>query len=233
LILLKHPKVLFLKSRKTAGTSFEIALSKFADENSVITPITLEDENTRQTLGFKGPQNYLMSKAERLIYPQPSNLKNFKFWNHIPAKFVKERLGADEWSKSFKISIVRNPYDRAVSRYFWDKKSVSWSTDDFENYCVSIWERFAENLEQYFIDRIEIIDFYIRYESIQQDIVELEERFPALLGLREIFSNLRAKGHYRPQHASTSEIFSRTQTAKQLISKICRFEIEKFGYQCP
>ena len=52
-------KFIFLKNRKTAGTSIEIALSKFCGPNDVITPISPEDEATRKELGYRGPQNYL------------------------------------------------------------------------------------------------------------------------------------------------------------------------------
>ena len=51
-------KFIFIKTRKTAGTSIEIALSQFCDANDVITPITGQDECKRQELGFRGPQNY-------------------------------------------------------------------------------------------------------------------------------------------------------------------------------
>lgn len=50
MILLTDPKILFLKPRKVAGTSFEIALSAFANCNDVITPIAEEDEIIRQKL---------------------------------------------------------------------------------------------------------------------------------------------------------------------------------------
>ena len=54
-------KFIFLKTSKTAGTSIEIALSKFCNENDVITPISPKDELVRSDLGYKGPQNYMFS----------------------------------------------------------------------------------------------------------------------------------------------------------------------------
>jgi hypothetical protein len=138
MILLKKANLLFLKSRKTGGTSLEIALSKFADENCVITPISSEDEKLRKELGFRGPQNYLM---KILIF------RTKKFYNHISAKLAKSHLGVDVWANSFKISIVRNPYDRAVSRYFWSKKTFNWTPDEFENFYSHHHRYLNENLE--------------------------------------------------------------------------------------
>ena len=52
----KH-KFIFLKTVKTAGTSIEIALSKYCGPDDIITPASPEDEITRSELGYPGPQN--------------------------------------------------------------------------------------------------------------------------------------------------------------------------------
>ena len=53
-------KFIFLKTNKTAGASIEIALSKFCGEKDIITPISPEDEQIRRSLGYRGPQNYMV-----------------------------------------------------------------------------------------------------------------------------------------------------------------------------
>ncbi len=53
----KH-KFIFLKTNKTAGTSIEIALSKFCGEDDIITRISPKDEQTRRDLGYRGAQNF-------------------------------------------------------------------------------------------------------------------------------------------------------------------------------
>ncbi len=57
-------KFIFIKTRKTAGTSLEIALSKFCDSEDMITRIKPMDEKIRKELGFQGPinNNYLKYK---------------------------------------------------------------------------------------------------------------------------------------------------------------------------
>jgi len=52
-------KFIFIKTNKTAGTSIEIALSKYCGPRDIITPITPIDERLRNSLGYPGPQNYL------------------------------------------------------------------------------------------------------------------------------------------------------------------------------
>ena len=48
---------IFTKTNKTAGTSLEIALSKYCDEGDVIGLIG-DDEKIRRDLGFRTAQNY-------------------------------------------------------------------------------------------------------------------------------------------------------------------------------
>ncbi len=52
----KHQFV-FLKTRKSAGTSAEIALSKHCGPDDIITPLSPEDEAMRRDLGYRGAQN--------------------------------------------------------------------------------------------------------------------------------------------------------------------------------
>ena len=52
MILSHRYRYLFLKTNKTAGTSIEIALSKFCGPDDIITPISPEDEAIRRRLVF-------------------------------------------------------------------------------------------------------------------------------------------------------------------------------------
>lgn len=159
-----------------------------------------------------------------------------KLGSHIPANIAKKQLGDIVWNSSYKISIVRNPFDTAVSSYYWVrrfKNPENFSSEDFELFCISQGKKLQENLQQYLINNEDVIDFYIRYETFQEDIKKLEERFTELSGLGDIFTQIKAKGQYRPRNASTSELFSRAPKAKELITKMCRFELEKFQYQNP
>lgn len=76
MIISHQHKFIFIKTKKTAGTSIEIALSKICGEQDIITPVSPEDEKTRMALGYRGPQNYIINGA-RLFY------------NHIPASDVR------------------------------------------------------------------------------------------------------------------------------------------------
>lgn len=56
MIVSKKYGFIFLKIRKTAGTSIEIALSRATARDDVITPISADDEILRQKWGAWSPE---------------------------------------------------------------------------------------------------------------------------------------------------------------------------------
>ena len=51
-------KLIFVKTRKTSGTSMEVSLSQVCGPDDIITPISFEDELVRLDMGGTLPQNY-------------------------------------------------------------------------------------------------------------------------------------------------------------------------------
>ena len=51
-------KLIFVKTKKTGGTSFEIALSKYCNADDIVCDISEGDELIRADLGFQGPVNF-------------------------------------------------------------------------------------------------------------------------------------------------------------------------------
>src|ERR1051326_1226986 len=130
MILSHRYRFIFIKTRKTAGTSIEIALSRFCGADDVITPISYEDEMMRAALGYRGPQNYEFGSDQRLLPIGPATATNvdaagaevgrntWKFFNHIPARLIRERVGPSVWNAYFKFCFVRNPWDTIISNYY-------------------------------------------------------------------------------------------------------------------
>ena len=234
MIYLEKPKIIFIKPRKVAGTSFEIALSKFAGENDIITPISSADEAARNRLGFRGAQNFKYSIKECLDLSKIDLFKALyqrsrpeKFFNHMSAADVKSYLGDKIWTSSKKRTTVRNPYDRIVSQYFYDQKSGGVEFDDWIRDNLGL---LAVNNEQYLVDGKEALDFYIRYECLEEDIKNLERQVPHLKGLYHEFSGINAKGGIRPKRATAEEFLTKYPSVKPVMDFFCQFEVEKCGY---
>ena len=84
----KH-KFIFIKTHKTAGTSLEIALSKYCGEEDVITPISDKDEQIRRNLGYRVAQNYIISFGNYTFFDWLKYIvtrKKRSYFNHIKAQ---------------------------------------------------------------------------------------------------------------------------------------------------
>jgi hypothetical protein len=130
MIISHQYKFIFIKTNKTAGTSVEVALSKYCNNDDIVTPISDKDEKIRSELGYQGPQNYTASFGEYglLDYVKFLFLRKQKmnFYNHMSASEIKRLVGDNIWHSYYKFCIERNPCDRLISHYYWvnrkDKK---------------------------------------------------------------------------------------------------------------
>ena len=115
-------KFIFLKTIKNAGTSIEIYLSRFCGDNDVITPISWEDEAIRKLLGKK-IQNYLDFDVQRNEYK--------KYFNQITAKKIKSLIEPSIWDSYYKFCFEINPFDRAISWYYFNCQNKSIKFDNW------------------------------------------------------------------------------------------------------
>lgn len=226
MIINHQHKFIFLKTRKTAGTSIEIALSQFCGPNDIITPITPEDEHKRQELGYRGPQNYdiplyryrlsdwlaLMSKRE----PK-------QFFNHAPAWFVRQYLGKKIWDSYFKFCFERNPFDKAISAYYWYSQNSEESIESYlslhaKKHHLTNWHIYTLN------DKI-AVDFIGRYERLDEDLCTALQQ----IGLPGEIVLPRAKGGVRKDKSHYSRMLS--PAARAQIERICAKENNAFSYE--
>jgi hypothetical protein len=52
--------------------------------------------------------------------PKQHQLK-VRWWNHMPAALIRERLGTEVWNSYFKFCVIRNPFDKAISAFHYAK----------------------------------------------------------------------------------------------------------------
>lgn len=240
MIVLHKEKVIFLKARKVAGTSFEIALSKFADKSSIITPISPADEVIRKRLGFRGPQNYKASfletaaaGAREVARALLKRERPLKFYNHISAKEARKRLRPSVWETYTKIAIIRNPFDYFVSSYYYSIGQAMSDAPGFEAWVLGHLKYFFWNDRIYKIDDEVVIDRMLRFERLVPEAEELENEHPQLKGLSETLNSIRAKANFRPKSKSLEEIYSEAPKAFLLIRELYAEEIKRFSFDVP
>ncbi|MEN0001739.1 MAG: hypothetical protein AAF940_12730 [Pseudomonadota bacterium] len=211
MIYLKGCDLLFLKPRKVGGTSFEIALSRYAEAGDIITPITPVDERARRKLGYRGAQNFaygfsdIVGDRAKLWTLLSKRQLPRQYYNHMSAAETRALLGAERFDKALKVSIIRNPFDLLVSKYYWETKNRRNAPAFTDWLDVQGKIDFAKKNEaQYFIGNEFIVDHLIRYEHFEEDIMTLETMRPVLNGLLAVFSGINAKGGHRPPRADTA-----------------------------
>lgn len=161
----KH-KFIFIKTRKTAGTSIEIYLSQFCGDEDIITPI-MEDKsqifNNRKVNNYKG------------------------WYNHSLPLAIKNKIGSDVFDNYFKFTIVRNPWDKIVSRYFWSLKRDFKNKNElpfeewFDIYKNNLENKYIdENYKYAIINNEYVLDDYIKFECLHSDL----ERICKKIGIK-------------------------------------------------
>lgn len=221
----KH-RFIFLKTNKTAGTSIEIALSKFCGEKDIITPLFLDDEQIRKSLGFRSPQNYFIPVRQYTLFDWVRLCYGRRkiFYNHISARNVKNLVDDTIWNSYFKFCFERNPWDRVISLYYWKcRKGTRFSISEFidsKNPRLLI----KKGRELYSIDGKQAVDKIYLYENMKEALEDIADR----LDIPETIHLPQAKSHYRKSKMHYRDLLTRADADK--ISMMFCKEIAQFGY---
>jgi hypothetical protein len=222
-------KFIFLKTNKTAGTSIEIALSKFCDSDDIITPISPDDEAMRSSLGHRGPQHHLSSPWEYnprdLALLALKGKKKLRYYNHISAAEVSKKIGPEIWDSYYKFCFERNPWDRVVSLYFW--KHSSEPRPSLSEFLAAKPPRILKQrgIDLYTINGRIAVDRVCRFESLTDDL----EAVRLHLGIPEKLDLPRAKSHFRKVKGNYRDMYN--DIDRERVAELFADEIKLFGYQ--
>ena len=100
MIVSHQHRFVFIKTRKTAGTSIEIALAEHCGPADIITPIDEVDEQIRRELGHRGPQNFEVRQPASGLGGLISRLfgRNVvRHYNHTLASLIRARIGPQSY----------------------------------------------------------------------------------------------------------------------------------------
>lgn len=170
MVLVCHEhEFIYQKTLKTAGTSVEMALEPLcAPAGHVVrepTPARFSD--------------YGIVGARR----GPANEDQTGWRSHLPASKTKALIGDRIWNSYERIAVIRNPFDKAVSWFFWKTRRSNIAPDE----RVSAFRSFLKDRAErgYFrsdadidwqtchLDGRLIINKFLKMETIRADLDEL------------------------------------------------------------
>lgn len=226
----KH-KFIFIKTKKTAGTSIEIMLSGICGTKDIITPIAQEDEEHRLRLGFRAPQNYSISYLKYNLKELKDIIQGKerkKYYNHAPASFIKLHLGEKKWNNYFKFAFERNPFNKVESYYYYWNGRRSFRnrpTKELNEFILDGHSTNVQDLDLYSMDGQIIVDKVYQYEDMENALKDISNK----LGLQSplILPNYRAKSHFKKL---IKEKASLNLKSKEILRQTFAKEFEFFGY---
>ncbi|MFC7404661.1 sulfotransferase family 2 domain-containing protein [Georgenia alba] len=221
-------KFIFLKTRKTAGTSVEIALSRYCGPDDVITPIEPEDQLIREQAGARGPQNctfpvrrYELRDWGRLLLKRR---RRRDAYHHMTAAEVRQMVGKRVWDTYYKFSIERNPWDAVISAYYWrTSRGLEMTLSEFVR--SEQVRHVAGNSSVYSIDGMVQADRVCRFEALREDLEAVRQA----IGLPEQLDLPRAKAGTRSDRRDYHDALSPADA--DVVAELFAPTIASMGYR--
>jgi hypothetical protein len=222
-VLVSHRhKFIYTKTLKTGGTSVESYFERFCMPEGEWSQSHWRNEYVSEAgiIGFRGPN-------------MPSNCR---WWNHMPAALIRRGIGEGAWAEYFKFCVVRNPFDKVVSAFYFVRRAannpVQLADPARERALFEQWLLQGSQLpldrDKYLIDGKFCLDEVVRYENLAGDLEKVCARLsvpwePSLLP--------NFKSGIRPNDARVEMLYS--ERARKVVANVFAFELEYFGYKFP
>lgn len=232
MILSHRHKFIFIKTSKTASTSIELALEPLCGPEDVV---TTQQKRPWRVNPWPDEQQYRPRNYRGIFIPrfnphQPwrqlrKDLRDLgwrrKYYNHMSAFEIRARAGRKIFDSYFKFCFERNPWDKAVSVFFWEKDRLN-VPQDFETF-VQV-RRLPSRFDLYTIGGKLAVDLVGQFETLEADL----RRALQHVGIKEPPSLPRAKSAFRPRDRDYRDYY--TETSRRVVAKKFEREIEMFGY---
>lgn len=228
----KH-RFIFVKTRKTAGTSIEVLLSALAGDDAVVTPVQ-PPEPGHEPRNWQGVFNPVPELWDRYVRKEPSlqfrsaqsTLSDLRrrrrYFNHQPASLIRKRVGKDVWNDYFTFCFERNPWEKVVSWYFYSTRDNP-NRRPFEQWVLGT--GLPKDWNRYTIGNTLAVDFVGRFECLRDDLAKTLAR----VGITDVPDLPRAKSQFRPANSDAPI----TPAVDKRIREVFADEIELFGYEGP
>jgi hypothetical protein len=225
MIVSHEHRFVFLKTRKTAGTSVEVFLAPLAGDDAIVTPVAdlpshPARNHTRPVRRFRS-----LVSGSHLREMRRDAASGQWFVNHSGARVVRARIGPRAWRSYFKFCFERNPWEKTISMYYY-RAAQSRDVTPFHEWVLRT--DLPSDYDRYSLDHRTIaVDFVGRYEHLDDDLAralgEIGLDVPVRLG--------REKGGLRPGGASPAALYD--EAGSRRIESVFHREIAAFGFTRP
>jgi hypothetical protein len=224
IVIISHKyRFIFVKTRKTAGTSIEVLLSAIAGEDAVVTPVDPPVAG-HVARNYKIPSTIARAALWR-VRRRVHGTNDPAYFNHISLNGIRTQLGRRRTNSYFTFCFDRNPWDKVVSGYFFAKGRGQFD-GSLRDYVLH--GDLPSDFDKYSMDGTTVgVDFVGRYEHLEEDLRHAFDR----IGLEHPVSLTREKGNFRPADARTDVLFD--DEMSQRVEAVFAREIRAFGYTRP
>lgn len=150
----------------------------------------------------------------------------------MSAEEISNRIGNEIWQQYFKFCVIRNPYEKVLSAFFHFVVFQNQITEGrplliaiFREWVRTVPEEFYDR-DKYFLDGKICIDFFIRFENLNNDLSEACQHLNIPY---EPDSLSRLKSHIRPANAHVGDFYNFAAT--DIVNHLFEFEFDYFGYE--
>ena len=243
-MLVSHRKqFIFLRTSKCASTSVELFLEPWCFAEGEYRASS-ERSLTITPQGVVAPRHDVGAGRE----PEAG------YSSHMPARSLKPLLGSELWERYTKITIVRNPFDRMISMFYWQRGGLQRSSplmrwrrrvaalrgrgmvidrlrEDGDVAQFREWVRRGGCIDDthiYLLDGQVCADVCLRYERLAEDL-------EALCARLDIPFDPDRLGHHKSEHRDRRfdvRDFYDAET-EQRVRQTFAAELERFGYDLP
>jgi len=238
MIVSHRHRFIYLRTRKTAGTSIEMFLRQFCGPDDIVTRDFPIDERIALTLGLPGPQHYCAGPLRPWTMTRRDLrwMRRHRAWPrralvhpHSPAATIRRMVGEDIWAGYTKITSVRDPWEFVVSHYHFRRRRLSArqlrNGDPPGLTLDDAVERAGWNWATYTIDGVPVFDRAIRYEHLQRDLMAVTDA----LGLEPRVDLGAMKSTHRPPATAAVDVLEASQARR--VAELAAGEIALFGYR--
>lgn len=245
MILFKH-KLVFIKTKKVAGTSISAFLRNFASEEDIIPCITPRDEYYCIERGLYS-RNYSDNPEAEKHYTELVKMKKFDeassfllnemniiYHSHAPAKKAKSLINEKgyDWDDFYKFSIDRNPYSYVLSVSAYNNTAYNSGVKTehdkeriIRNTKVVLTKKsYKLNEEKYTDGGKVIVDNVLRYEELPGNLHEVLRAVNIKTDIKLPSLKVNTVGKLTPDDVYDEEL-------KEKIYKRFQSTFERMGYK--